>query len=183
MEQDHFNQKPKRDAQFITPPNTLKSKVGDGGLTEVILNRAQDLLENNTQDFRPLAEIYLEQMQNGLQSAQNALTADTDENKNEKLIAQILYPCVQLKANGGMFHYQLVTDIANVFVKFMEVVERLDAETLEIAQAFYTSIKLIINGQIKGDGGPKGKALMDELNSACKRYFEKHKEKINIDKI
>jgi len=182
MEQDHFNQKPKRDAQFISPPNMLKSKVGEGGLTDAILNRAQELLENNTEDFKPLAEIYLEQMENGLKSAKNSINENTDESKSEALIVQILYPCVQLKANGGMFHYQLVTNIANIFVQFMEVVERLDTETLEIAQAFCTSIRIVINGQIKGDGGHKGKALIDELNRACTRYFEKHKDNIDFDK-
>lgn len=180
MEETHFNQKPKRDAHFITPPNLIKDKIGDGGLSEAILNRAQDLLENNTEDFRPLAEMYLEQMANGIKAAEQVQGAN--EKKTEELIVPILYPCMQLKANGGMFRYQLVTTIANIFVQFMEVVERLDAETLDIAQAFHTSIKIVIAGQIKGSGGPQGKALIDELSGACERYFEKHKDNIDFDK-
>ncbi len=180
MDPHHFNQKPKRDAEFITPPNMLKNKVGNGGLSDSILNRAQELLENNTEDFRPLADIYLQQMENGIKTARSA--SATNEKDIERLIAGILYPCMQLKANGGMFHYPLVTNIAHIFVQFMEVVERLDEETLEIAQAFYTSVKIVVNGQIKGDGGIKGTALINELNSACERYFEKHKDNIDFDK-
>ena len=45
---DHYSQKPRRNAEFIKPPNMLKTKVGTGGLSEEILSRAQDLLENNT---------------------------------------------------------------------------------------------------------------------------------------
>ena len=55
----HFDQVPRRKAEFIKPPNILKAKVGSGGLSEDILNKAQLLLENNTVDFQPLAEIYL----------------------------------------------------------------------------------------------------------------------------
>ena len=61
MDVKHFNQEPKREAKFITPPNILKAKVGAGGLNEAIIERAQDVLENHTVDFGPLAEIYLKQ--------------------------------------------------------------------------------------------------------------------------
>lgn len=178
MSEKHFNQKPVRDAEFITPPNIIKAKVGNGGLSEAIISRAQAVLEMHAEDFKPLAEIYLEQMRNGISNAKD-IEGGTDK---EEHIAQILFPCVQLKANGAMFKYSLITQIADLFVQFMEVVERLDSETLEIADAFYTTIRIVVNGKITGDGGDQGKKLTEELNNACKRYFEKHKETINFKK-
>ena len=50
-------------------PNTLKAKVGSGGLSEDILNKAQALLENNTVDFQPLAEMYLTALMKGIDIA------------------------------------------------------------------------------------------------------------------
>lgn len=178
MTDNHFNQTPKRNASFIKPPNIIKAKVGDGGLSESILERAQAVLEEHATDFAPLAEIYLNQMLDGINHAFSLKEPTADE----EVIALILFPCVQLKANGAMFGYPLITQISQIFVQFMEVVERLDEETLEIAKAFNQTIKLVITAQIKTDGAEQGKALVNELNNACKRYFEKHKDNIDFNK-
>ncbi len=120
-------------------------------------------------------------MKNGINNAlQNQQSASVNENEND--IAQILFPCVQLKANGAMFQYPLVTRIAERFVQFMEVVERLDKETLDIANAFHKTIEIVVTAKIIGDGGEQGDALVEELNNACKRYLDKHAETINFEK-
>lgn len=171
---NHFNQKPRRKAEFIKPPNILKAKVGTGGLSDEILDKAQELLENNTVDFLPLAEMYLDTMMKGIEIAKNASSSDNQE----EVIAGILYPGMQLKANGGMFHYQLVTVISDKFIQFLEVVEEADIEVIEIALAFHTTIRAIVMGRIKGDGGAHGQDLMQALEDACMRYFEKYPENI-----
>lgn len=166
---DHYSMKPRRKAEFYNPPNHLKLKVGIGGLTENILNKAQALLENNSVDFTPLAEMYLDAMMKGIEQAR---TPDDDLDK-ETMIGAILFPGMQLKANGGMFQYQLVTHIADRFVQFMEVIESVDHDALEIIIAFHTTIRAVILGRIKGDGGKRGEELMTALVEACHRYFEK----------
>ncbi|MFP4098927.1 MAG: hypothetical protein ACLFP8_01780 [Alphaproteobacteria bacterium] len=178
MDVQHYNQKPKRKAKFFSPPNVLKAKAGSGGLNDAVLDRAQNLIENHTVDFAPLAEIYIKQMQDGINDA-SALGETTE---SEIFIENILMPCVQLKANGTMFHYPLVTRIADRFVQFMEVVERLDKETLDIAKAFLTALKAVVSGKIQSDGASHGDALVEELNAACMRYFEKHKKEIENKK-
>lgn len=167
---DHFNQVPRRKAEFIRPPNTLKAKVGSGGLSEDILNKAQTLLENNAAEFAPLAELYFTSLMRGVESARKASLSDDNEN----VIAHIIYPAMQLKANGGMFHYQLVTRAADKLIQFLEVIERPDEEALEIVVAFLTTIRAIVNSKIIGDGGKHGRDLIDALNHACMRYFEKY---------
>ncbi len=168
-DKDHYSMKPRRKAEFVTPPNHLKIKVGYGGLTEDILNKAQALLENNTVDFTPLAEMYLDAMMKGIEQARTP----NSEISNEQIIASILFPGMQLKANGGMFHYDLVTQISNRFIQFMEAIDTIDIDALEIIIAFHTTIRAIILGRIKGDGGKRGEELMTALVEACQRYFEK----------
>lgn len=172
-EDRHFNQKPRRKAEFTRPPNTLKAKVGSGGLSEEILNKAQTLLENNAVDFMPLAEIYLTSVMRGVETAREKSGSENAE----LLIAQITYPAMQLKANGGMFHYHLVTRTADKLIQFLEVIESPDAEALEIIIAFHTTIRAIVMGRITGDGGKYGQDLLDALNEACLRYFDKHPHK------
>jgi hypothetical protein len=169
----HYNQVPRRKAEFIRPPNTLKAKVGSGGLSANILDKAQALLENNAVDFMPLAELYLGSLMRGVENARNVILVEDPE----PLIAQILYPAMQLKANGGMFHYQLVTRAADKLIQFLEVIENPDEDALDIVIAFHSTIRAIVLGRITGDGGKHGQELIDALNEACVRYFEKHPDR------
>lgn len=167
----HFNQKPLRKAEFVKPDFALKNKVGSGGLSEDILTKAQALLENNAVDFLPLGEMYLNSLMRGIERAQRA-----DENEDgESLITNMLYPAMQLKANGGMFHYQLVTKIADKLIQFLEVIEAPDSDALEIVLAFHTTMRAIIISKITGNGGRHGFELMQALDEACMRYFERDK--------
>ncbi|HPQ50363.1 MAG: hypothetical protein KDJ26_08225 [Alphaproteobacteria bacterium] len=170
----HYNLAPKRKADFHTPPNHLKMKVGYGGLSENILEKAQALLENNTADFRPLGEMYLESMMRGVAAVKALPEGKTND---ERLISAILFPTMQLKANGGMFHYSLVTQISDRLIQFLEVVDEVDQEAIEIIMAFHTTVRAILLGQIRGDGGQRGKDLLNALIDACYRYFEKYPEK------
>lgn len=165
---NHFNQPTRRKAEFIVPPNTLKNKVGSGGLSEEILDKAQALLENHTVEFAPLARIYLSNLMQGIEMAKEDTDADP-----EQVIAAMLYPAMQLKANGGMFHYPLVTKIADKLVQFLEVIESVDIESIEIVLAFHTTLNAVISGKITSDGGTQGQGLLQALNNACIRYFEK----------
>lgn len=171
---DHFNQAPRRKAEFIKPLNLLKAKVGIGGLSEEILSKAQALLENNTVDFLPLAEMYLESLMKGIELAKNPEPNLDDE----YIISCMLYPGMQLKANGGMFHYPLVTTISDKLIQFLEVIENADIEAVEIVLAFHTTIRAVVLGKIKGDGGKHGADLVKALSEACERYFEKHPHNI-----
>lgn len=174
----HYKQEPRRKAEFITPPNLLKQKVGFGGLNDEILSRAQALLENHAMDFRPLGEMYLTSMANGISYARRVAQPSED---NEALIATMLYPAMQLKANGGMFHYPLITEIADKLIQFLEVIERPDQDALEIVQAFHTSLRAVLLGQVKGKGGKYGEDLKNALVDACFRYFERYPENLLKD--
>ncbi len=168
----HYKMNPRRNAEFFNPPNTLKIKVGYGGLSEDILNKAEALLQNNSMEFLPLAEMYLDALMKGIEQARTP----PEGMNNDAIIAGILFPGMQLKANGGMFHYDLVTQIADRFIQFMEVIEYVDTDALEIILAFHTTIRAILLARIKGDGGKRGKDLLDALVSACYRYLEKFPE-------
>ena len=165
----HYNQTPKRKAEFINPPNHLKDKVGSGGISDDILDKAEALLENNTVDFQPLAEMYLGSLMKGIDMCKDSSASDDDE----YLISTMLYPAMQLKANGGMFHYPLITEVADRLIQFLEVIDAPDLESIEIVLAFHTTMRAIIHGKIKGEGGSHGRELLKALNKACIRYFEK----------
>ncbi len=159
-------QKKVRKAELITPPNRLKEKVGSGGIDENVLVKAQNLLENNTVDFKPIAAMLIELLSEAITDAKNGNI------KGEVAIEAMIYPAMQLKAQGTMFHYPLVTDISNILVNFLETITTVDKDVLDIVVAHKMSINAVLASQIKGDGGKVGKELRDALMEACNRYYK-----------
>lgn len=166
----HYNQEPRRKAEYLRPPNTLKAKVGSGGISDAILDKAQALLENNVVDFQPLAEIYLQSLMKAIETAQK----NHDKQDHETLIAAMIYPAIQLKANGGMFHYPLITTMADRLIQYLEVIVEPDLDAVEIVLAFHTTLRAVIMGRVVGNGGRHGQELLAALNDACMRYFERY---------
>lgn len=162
-------QKKVRKAELIAPPNRLKEKVGSGGVDEQVLTKAQELLENNTVDFKPIALMLIDMLQDAVTDAESGSL------KGEEAIEGMLYPAMQLKAQGGMFHYPLISEIANILVNFLETVTDTNADVLEIVIAHKRSINAVLGSEIKGDGGKVGRELRDALLDACARYYKSRK--------
>lgn len=168
----HFNQPVKRPVEYFNPENVLKRKVGSGGLDETILQRAQELLESSDIDFTAQGQRFLMSLREGIRLAET----QSHRFEMEALLATITQPAMQLKANGAMFGYPLVTKIADLMIRFIEVLTELDKDALDIFNGFRTALNAVIVGQIKGDGGQEGANLYSALQDACQRYFDKKKK-------
>ncbi len=155
-----------RRAELISPPNRIKEKVGSGGLDETVLFKAQALLENNTVDFKPIAGMLMDVLNEAIHDAKSGST------KGEAAIESMIYPAMQLKAQGSMFHYPLITEISNILVNFLETVRDADKDVVDIVVAHKMSINAVLASQIKGDGGKVGKELREALMDACNRYYK-----------
>jgi len=174
---EYFDQVPRRKAEFINLPNRLKKKVGSGGLSEAVLNKAEELLKSHGEEFPPIADASLRQLDEAIN-----IVNDKKQRRNygdEDLINMLIPPALDLKSNGGMFHYPLITNIADVYIRFLEVIARIDDDVIEISRAFHTSIGAVVRGNIKSDGGKQGKEMVKVLNDACGRYFKKKPQNIS----
>ncbi len=158
-------------AKFITPPNVLKQKVGVGGIDESILDKSQQFIENTNLDFGPIANDFLKEFSSHIKKASDGKT-NPDKAKDN-----MVGPIMQIKANGGMFRYQLLSDVADICLQFLEGIEGLNKDALEVVIAHEKALEMILKHQLRGDGGGEGYALVKELDKACRRYFKKHKKK------
>lgn len=159
-----------RKPRFIKPPNKLKQKVGHGGIDEKLLEKGQKAIETADLDFLPYAQTYLKQLSESTQRARES--NDNLKETKDKIIA----PVMQLKANGGMFQYQLVSDVADIALQFLEAIEDINDDAFDVLRAHENTMNAIISNKLKGDGGREGYALVKELDQACKRYFAKYKK-------
>lgn len=169
MTEPFQEQKKLRNAEMITPPNHLKEKVGSGGISEAIVEKAQSMIETNTVDFRPIATALLEQLDETIAHAR------TGSLTGEKAIEAMIYPAMQMKSQGSMFHYPLVTEFSDILVNFLETVETADNDVLDIVAAHKMSINVVLKGQIKDASDAAAAELRSALMDACKRYYKNRK--------
>lgn len=165
---------PKKPAEFISLPNIIKGKVGSGGLSEDILNKAQRLMEEHNIDFEPQAEENLETLMDSIKEAKSA--ASLEEKDMPALIAKILSPCIELNSHGSMFRFPLVSEISYIAIRFLKTVQHVDKEILEIFLAYHATARAIIQNKLYGDGGDRGQELIQSLDAACNRYMKKQEK-------
>jgi hypothetical protein len=159
-----------RNAELLIPPNVLKEKAGSGGLDERTLVKAQDSLANNTVDFAPIADTLLGILNEAI------LNAKSGTAQGEAAIEAMMHPVMQIKAQGGMFDYALVTELGNLLLNFLETVTKIDDDVLAIVIAHKQAIGAIVAGKIKGDGSQIGKDLRNALSDACNRFYRTRAE-------
>lgn len=161
----------KSKAKFITPPNRLKARVGSGGIDEKKIEAAQTAIEKADIDFLPMAQKFLEQWI----EATNEISSSPD--KFQESIERLIYPVMQIKANGGMFRYNLLSNVADIALQFLEEIETFDADVLKVVRAHENAVRVILANKMTGDGGRQGQELINELDKACQRYFKKLESK------
>lgn len=146
---------------------TLQAKVGSGAVAPDVIEKVQKNMDANTTDFQPVAQTFLDQL-----TAEIAQAAAGKEDM-EHLRANVTRTVMQLKANGAMFGYSLVGELANIMMNFLESVTALDKDILAILDANHKTLSVIVRTKMKGDGGAQGAALKGELEGVCRRYLEK----------
>jgi hypothetical protein len=159
----------KKKARFINPPNKLRQKVGTGGIDETLLAKSQQYIETNTEvDFTPVAKDFLQKLAGVIKDIKSGKISGKDA------ISAMINPVMQLKANGGMFRYQLLSDVADIALQFLERIDELNTDGFELIDAHEKTIHVIIANGLRGDGGAEGYKLVKELDQARIRYFDKH---------
>ena len=158
-------------ARVIKANHMLQAKVGSGPLDAHKVEACQKVMDNNTVDFAPLAQDYLNQLYGTIQKAR------TGDIGVEQAVAEMTQPVMELKANAAIFKYHLVGNLANVMLSFLEAVKALDKTVIEIVDAHHKTLTAIVMKKMQGDGGQYGKQLEQELRDACKRYFSSKSKK------
>lgn len=154
-------------ARIIKANHLLQNKVGMGTVDAEKIEKSQELIDNNRVDFKPMAQAYLTELEAAITTTKQGDISDAEA------IQKLIEPVMQLKANGLMFDYGLVSALARIMLDFLEAIDTLDKDVIDIIEAHYTTIKAIINNSMSGDGGEFGREVTNEIREACKRYFSK----------
>ena len=78
-----------------------------------------------------------------------------------------------LKGQGGTFGYPLITTFADSLFQFTDAGARQTDNYVQIVQAHIDSIRAVVAGEIRGDGGQTGRELRLVLEGAIQKYAPK----------
>jgi hypothetical protein len=87
---------------------------------------------------------------------------------------------MELKANGTMFKYELVSEFASTMLSFLEHIEQLDNDAIQIIDAHEKTLSALVAKRMKGHGGAVGAQLCKELEDVCGRYYRKNLDKFKV---
>lgn len=159
--------------KFIKVENRIQKKAGYGEIAEVSISRSENIILNNNVDFKEISATMLYNLREIIKTAR--------ENPSDlnTLREELIKPIMELKANGAMFKYELIGSLASIMLSFLEHINQLSNDALEIIEAHEKTLTLIIMKGISGDGGLLGKQVTEELENACNRYYRKNPEKFS----
>jgi hypothetical protein len=146
----------------------LQKKAGTGDISPELIHKAEKVLHENAEDFTPLALELLNKLRHTLDHIK---ASDLDSPSH---LQTLVAPIMQLKANGRMFKYDLITILADTMLAFLESIKRIDPDVIYLAEAHLASLQVIIAKKIKGSGGASGQHLQQELEEAVQRYYKKN---------
>ena len=153
--------------KIIKVENRLQQKVGSGQISEYLVEAADKLILENKFDFIEVATPALLRLQQAIYHIRN--------NQDDiAALSGLIEPVMELKANGAMFKYPLISDLSSIMLSFLEHIDTLDSDIIDILSAHEKTLSAIIGKRVKGDGGALGVQVKKELVDACDRYYRKN---------
>lgn len=153
--------------RIIKASRVLQARIGQGPLDEAAVRRCQDVMDSQKFDFIPLASQYLQGLGGSIEMAR------AQGLESAEALMSVTVPVMQLKANGAVFGFTLVTRLADVVLSFLEKLEALDQDAMSIVEALHEALETIVAARLDGDGGAHGLQFEQELQAACQRYLAK----------
>ncbi|HER26165.1 MAG TPA: phosphorelay protein [Rhodospirillales bacterium] len=152
--------------QLITPPNTLKMKVREGGAGAVDLaaiERAEAVIAG-------LADSYLEWVEEDLvkisEAHETLLENKDDPTDYVDAVFQIAH---DMKGQGGSFNYDLMTILGNDLCRFIEGKTEVSETDLDVISLYIDTMKIVIAKRMSGDGGAEGQKVLSGLAMVVKK--------------
>jgi len=125
------------EVRVFMPRNELKSKVGDGGVDINNIRKAEKRMEETTDIFPALAKGEMTRIGRAIENARKG----RDLAQAHKDIQSAAF---ELKSNGGMFHFLLVSDAGKSLFDFCDAIETIDGEALRVIELHYSLLSLLV---------------------------------------
>ena len=151
-------------AQVIRPPNTLRLKVGGGGIDAGAIAKAEAALQAMSAQFGQ----WLQDEITKLEAAQAAIRT---EGYNTTTAEALYFRAHDLKGLGGTYQYPLVTRLAGSLCKMLDDPAKRTQAPLVILDAHIDAIRAVVRDKIQTDDHPVGRMLAETLEARVREYL------------
>lgn len=158
--------KPRSEAQFVTPPNYLKMKVGAGGIDKEAIKEAEIAIQVlGHKMYAKWADDDLGRMRASFDELKQT---SLDDPNNIKTMLRI---CWDMKGLGGTFGYPLVTTITHYLSNYLEHCLNSADTTISasVVSPHIDALYVVLSQKISGDGGAIGRELVNGLEKLVVR--------------
>lgn len=154
------------------PGRRLARKLGGrpGMVGEVpmgIVDQAEAVLNRTQSKFAEWAGAYIE----SLTALTKEATGEGDLAKREETFARINIIAHELRGQGGMFGYPLVTTIGKMLYVATLQGHPDDDRATEIVLCHIDALRAVLNDEMTGDGGVVGRDLIKGLKAAIAKHL------------
>lgn len=157
-------------------PRNLRNKLATGEtgpdsrpFDPAILEAAEAKIQEMEGDYSDWVADTLEELTQALHRAIEEMEVAP------KHIAEIRRIAHELRGQGGIFGYPLMTQFAKSLYEQTHEDVQVTPELLELVKAHIDLIRIVTKQKIKGDGGETGKQLMTSLAEAKRKFAGKGK--------
>lgn len=162
-------------AVYIRPANKLRDKLGANALKgevdidPMIIQAAEQRIQSLLGDYTDWMGRYLNSMTRSLSSLE--VTEEENHASNAKHMANINRISHELRGQGGIFDYPLITALGkSLYEATADPDKPLSQARLELIQAHVDAMRTVFKEKISGNGGEVGTALLLDIRAAVKRY-------------
>lgn len=160
-------------AVLIRPPNKIKDKVTMGGQIKgdgfdpALLKQAEERAEALRDVFLEAAEADLDRLVAAFHEADSA----PDDETRADALAIVEKVAHEMKGYGANIGYDLITRFADSLSLFLRKAEVSDDARMDVTRVHVDALRLVLRGQITGDGGAEGAELTRGLRDAVAKYL------------
>lgn len=147
----------------------LQAKVGKGKVSTEKVGKAEEKINSvrGHIDIGPFAEEHMEEIAVFLDLLKN-------DDPTENITQDIARSIMKFKGNAGMFSGGSFVNLAAIMLRWIESVEEIDKDVLDVLNGYYVTLDQIFSNKLKDQR--QINAIVSEMQAACERYFAKHPE-------
>jgi hypothetical protein len=165
------------DDDFIKKTGKLSVKVGDGGLDQSILDKADAVASSIIVDYK--------------ENIKNQIVALKSHVADEKLVSQqnsavleiFIFDLLPLKVDSHQYSNEPLNMLAARLLTFVESLTQINMDSYHIIRAHVNAIDLVFQRHINDASHKFAVAVLKELDDALARYNNKHKKDFSAEAI
>lgn len=163
------NREERRPTVVMPATRILQSKVGRGKVSPEKVAKAEETIGSvkGRVDLTPFAEEHMQEIAVFLDLLKN-------NDPTENIAQDIARSIMKFKGNTGMFSDGSYVNLAAIMLRWIESVEEIDSDVLDMLSGYYTTLDQIFSNKLKDDS--QIQIIVTEMENACHRYFNKHPE-------